>query len=70
MNSAAPSPSARPLWLALFVLAGTMIGGCAGLLAAAGGANVPTAILTGGATFAGAIGLLLAVSHFLARTQS
>jgi hypothetical protein len=61
----APLPSAtRPLWLGLILLTAAVIASAAGLLAYAGGANIPTAILMGGGAYAGATGLLLAVAHF------
>ncbi|MEV6847525.1 hypothetical protein [Actinoplanes sp. NPDC051411] len=36
----------------------------AGVLSHAAGNNVPGAVLTGGAAFAGTVGLLLAVAHY------
>ncbi|GIE91574.1 hypothetical protein [Actinoplanes regularis] len=53
--------------MALMVLVATLVGGVAGLLAYAGGASAPNAILAGGAAFAPAISILLAVAHFLGR---
>ncbi|WP_433789216.1 hypothetical protein [Actinoplanes sp. CA-252034] len=52
------------MWVALILLAACIIGGIAGLLAHAGGSNVPASILTGGGAFAGAVGLLLAIAHY------
>ena len=65
MTPAPQTTSTRPLWLGLFLITAAITGGAAGLLAHAGGTNIPTAILTGGGAFAGAIGLLLALAHFL-----
>ncbi|MCP3785278.1 hypothetical protein NLX85_18085 [Micromonospora sp. A3M-1-15] len=59
MTSTAPTTSSRRLWLAVFVLAAAAVGAVAGLLAVAGGTNVPTAILTG------TVALLLALAHYL-----
>ncbi len=70
-DSAAP-PAATPptgtprwVWLMLILLAAALVAGVAGVLAHAGGATVPNAILTSGAAFAGAVLLLLALAHFL-----
>jgi hypothetical protein len=65
MTPTVPPASTRPLWLAFFVLAATVTGGAAGLLAFAGGSNVPTAILAGGAAFAGTMALLVTLAHYL-----
>jgi len=48
----------------LVLLAAGVISGVAGLLSHAAGNNVPAAILSGGAAFAGAVGLLLAIAHY------
>ncbi len=64
---ASPRPPAgipRIGWILVFSLTAIIFGGTAGLLAHAGGALVPGAILTGGAAFAGTLGLLLAVAHY------
>ncbi|GAA0490664.1 hypothetical protein Ade02nite_23660 [Paractinoplanes deccanensis] len=53
----------------LMLLVAALVAGTAGLLAKAGGATVPNAILTGGAAFAGAVGLLLGLAHFLTGGQ-
>lgn len=41
-----------------------MVSGGAGMLSHAAGNNVPGAILSGGAAFAGTVGLLLAIAHY------
>lgn len=69
MSSGADQPPMRTgvsrwIWVALMVLAAVIVAGLAGLLAHAGGANIPAAILTGGGAFAGAMLLLLAVAHY------
>jgi hypothetical protein len=46
------------------VLAAGIVSGLAGLLSHAAGSNLPGAVLTGGAAFAGTIGLLLGVAHW------
>ncbi|PRY32906.1 hypothetical protein [Pseudosporangium ferrugineum] len=58
------SPSSRWAWLLLMVLTAGVVSGVAGLLSRAGGSNVPGAVLTGGAAFAGTVGLLLGVAHW------
>jgi hypothetical protein len=50
----------------MMLLAAVLIGGTGGLLAYAGGASVPNAVLTGGGAFATAIGIQLALALFLA----
>lgn len=57
-------PSSRWAWLLVMVLAAGMVSGLAGLLSHAAGSNLPGAVLTGGAAFAGTIGLLLGVAHW------
>jgi hypothetical protein len=52
------------VWIALILIAAVIVGAAAGLLAFAGGANVPTAVLTGGGAFAGTVLLLLALLNF------
>lgn len=59
----------RWVWMLLMLLVAALVAGTAGLLAKAGGATVPNAILTGGAAFAGAVGLLLGLAHFLTGGQ-
>lgn len=63
----APAPPSTPrwVWVVLMLLSAALVAVIAGLLAHAGGASVPNAILTGGAAFAGTIGLLLGLAHFL-----
>ncbi|MFF5233760.1 hypothetical protein [Dactylosporangium sp. NPDC000521] len=46
-----------------------IVGGVAGLLAHAGGSNVPNAILTGGGAFAGTMALQLGIGHFAGPRQ-
>jgi hypothetical protein len=66
-NSFATPPGGTPrwVWMLLILLIATLIAGIAGLLAIAGGADVPHAILTAGAAFGGAVALLLGLAHFL-----
>lgn len=60
-----PSPAAPPgVWTALILLTAVIIGVGAGVLAWAGGANPPNAILVGGASFGGTALLILAVFNF------
>lgn len=56
-----------PRWvrLLLMLLGAALVAGIAGLLAHAGGASVPNAILTGGTAYAGTIALLLGLAHYL-----
>lgn len=61
----APTGTPRWVWLLLILLTAALIAAVAGLLAHAGGASVPNAILTGGGAFAGTVALLLALAHFL-----
>ncbi len=56
--------NARGLWLAITVLSAVLIGTAGGLLAWIGGLNPPTAILTGGGTFAGTVLLVLTMLRF------
>jgi hypothetical protein len=60
-TTAPPTPPSRAVWIAIILLTATLIAAAAGLLAYAGGAKVPTAILTGGGAFAGTVFLLLAL---------
>ncbi len=64
--SHAPSGTPRWVWALMMLLAAVLIGGTGGLLAYAGGASVPNAVLTGGGAFATAIGIQLALALFLA----
>lgn len=57
-------PPSRWTWLLVMVLAAGIVSGLAGLLSHAAGSNLPGAVLTGGAAFAGTIGLLLGVAHW------
>ncbi|MFI5960197.1 hypothetical protein [Cryptosporangium sp. NPDC051539] len=56
----------RPLWAAVMLLAGSLAGAAAGWLSWLASDNVPTALLAGGGTFAGAVLLLLALFNFVA----
>jgi hypothetical protein len=47
----------------------TLVAVIAGVLAHAGGAGLPDAILKSGAAFAGTFGLSLAVAHYMARDR-
>lgn len=58
------NPTIRGLWLAIAALAAVLVGATAGLLAWAGGLNPPTAVLTGGAGFAGTVLLVLTAVQF------
>lgn len=61
-----PTPGTpRWVWLLLILLIATLVAVIAGLLAYAGGATTPNAILTGGASYAGTVFLLLGLAHFL-----
>lgn len=70
INGARQTPPRRPIasrWvgiLVVMVLAAT-VGAVAVLLSLAAGNNTPSAILTGGGAFAGAVGVLLAVVHYV-----
>ena len=57
-------PSSRWAWLLVMVLTAGMISGLAGLLSRSAGNNLPGAVLTGGAAFAGTVGLLLGIAHW------
>lgn len=61
----APSGTPRWVWVLLMLLTAALVAVIAGLLAHAGGASIPNAILTGGGAFAGTVILLLALAHFL-----
>lgn len=60
-----PSGTPRWVWVLLIMLVAIIIGGTAGLLAYATDSSVPSAILTGGSAFAGAVALLLGIAHFM-----
>lgn len=55
----------RWMWILLMLLVALNIGGIGAFLAHAGGANGPSAILTGGGSFAGTVLLLLAIAHYV-----
>jgi hypothetical protein len=57
-------PSTRNLTLILILITAAFVAAVAGLLAYAGGALVPTAILTGGGAYAGTVALGLAIAHY------
>lgn len=57
-------PASRLAWLLVMILTAGIVSGLAGLLAHSGGSNLPGSVLTGGAAFAGTIGLLLGVAHW------
>ena len=61
---APPGPAGRGLQILVFVLIAVIVAGAAGWLAHAGGATWPSALLTAGTAFAGALGLQLAVAHY------
>jgi len=70
--SATPTTNtaSRAVWIALILLCAAFVAVAAGLLAYAGGANVPTAILTGGGAYAGTVLLLLALAHYAVGDRS
>jgi predicted branched-subunit amino acid permease len=61
-----PTTTTQP-WAttAVVVLSAVIVAIVAGLLAHANGSAIPGAILTGGAAFAGAVALFLAIGHSL-----
>lgn len=65
MTAPVSTGTPRGVLTLVVLLVATLVGVIAGLLAFAGGANVPSAILTGGSAFAGAALLQLAVAHFI-----
>jgi hypothetical protein len=68
-GSSRSTPTSRIVWVALIVLGGLFVGSAAALLAYAGGAVVPNAILLGGTGFTGTVLLLLTLVRFLAGTS-
>jgi hypothetical protein len=66
MDGKPPStPTApRSIWIALVLLAAAIVAVAAGLLAFASGAQLPTALLTGGGAFAGTTAILIALLNF------
>lgn len=65
MTSTTPNaPTPRAVWIAIILLSAALVAATAGLLAYAGGTNLPTAILTGGGAYAGTVLLLLALAHY------
>ena len=74
-TSEPPAIRARPEMsrrtkVVLILLAAAVISGVAGVLSRAAGNNLPSAVLTGGAAFGGAVGLLLAIAHYTAEDSS
>lgn len=61
-----PEKPPRRRWVFLMLTAAGVVSAVASLLSLAAGNNVPTAILTVGAAFAGATGLLLGIAHYAA----
>jgi hypothetical protein len=55
----------RALWLAIMLLAASILGTSGGLLSWLGGMNTPNAILAGAGAFAGTLLLGIAVAHFM-----
>lgn len=55
----------RALWLAFALIAGLVVGICAGVLACANGSSGPKSIMLGGAAFSGATVFLLSLVQFL-----
>jgi len=53
------------MWALVIVLASALVAVGAGLLARAGGAAVPIAILAGGGAFVTTVGLLMSVGDFV-----
>jgi hypothetical protein len=58
------SESPRPLWIAVFLIAATIVGVAAGWLKYQSGSAVSLALLTGGAGFAATVTLLVLVYRF------
>jgi hypothetical protein len=63
-SSPEPGIASRWIWLLVMVLSASIVSSLAGVLSHAAGNNIPGAILTGGAAFAGTVGLLLAIAHY------
>lgn len=63
-QAAMPRPSYRGPWMAIIALTATLVGAASGLLAWAGGANPPNAILVAGATLGGTAALIFAAFNF------
>jgi hypothetical protein len=57
----------RPIWLALALLTGVIVGFASGGLAWLGDTNVAHAIIEGGAAFGAATLLLITIFRFLAK---
>ncbi|GIE85680.1 hypothetical protein [Actinoplanes regularis] len=66
-RKATPPTDHRLLWIAVMALFALIAGTLAGLLAFAGDAKLPAAVLTAGTAFAGTVLLLLTVAHYLDR---
>ncbi|WP_433306436.1 hypothetical protein ACQP2F_20790 [Actinoplanes sp. CA-030573] len=56
--------SVRSIWVAVMVLAATIIACAAGFLAYLSGANPPASILAGGGAFGSSTLLFLAIAHY------
>lgn len=61
--SPTPPPS-RSIWMALVLIGAVIVGASSGLLAYAGGNNVPMAVLAGGGAFGATVLLLLALLNY------
>jgi hypothetical protein len=61
--------STKPIWMAIIVIAAALIGVAGGMLSWLADSSVPSAFLTGGASFGGAVLLMLAVVYFLDDTR-
>src|SRR5688500_8930531 len=66
----APDVSTRPLWLAVIVLAGVIIGTGTGFIAWASGDNPFDAVQAGGASFVASVLFLIAVFYFMTHSGS
>jgi hypothetical protein len=58
-------PATRALWLAITIIAATLVGALAALLSWASGGSVPGALLVGGGAFAGTVLLVLTAIKFV-----
>ncbi|MBP1781808.1 hypothetical protein AB0B62_01410 [Micromonospora chalcea] len=63
-QAAIPRPSYRGPWMAIIALTATIVGAAGGLLAWAGGANPPNAVLVAGAALGGTAALIFAAFNF------
>jgi hypothetical protein len=60
----------RALWMAIFMVAATVVGTAGGVLFWLAGAHPANAIIAGASGFAGMIVMCLAIAHFLGRVQT